>query len=72
MNILVVDDSAVSLNYFSDMLRDVGIYVRKAESPDRPNAFTVKGILGEIGGLLPLTTLDLKKSLGQKMKLILH
>lgn len=44
----------------------LGIYVRKVENSDRPIAFTVKGILGEIEGSLPLTMLDLEEIVGQE------
>lgn len=42
----------------------LGVYVRKTNNPDRPIAFTVKGILGNIEGLLPLSKFDLEELIG--------
>lgn len=42
----------------------LGIYARKSENSDRPMTFTIKGVLGEIEGMLPLSRLELEEIMG--------
>ena len=42
----------------------LGVYACKAENTDSPVSFTIKGILGEIEGMLPLSRIELEEILG--------
>jgi site-specific DNA recombinase len=46
----------------------MGVYVRKSDNPERPWEFTIKGILAEFVGLLPLAKHEIAEILGDDEK----